>query len=398
MADIDTSNVDQLLRAVHTLEPLIRAHADEAERNRRLSPVVVTALAEAGIFRMYTPRTLGGFEIDPLTFYRVVEAIARIDGSTGWCVFIAGGNPLLGAFLADEAAEAVFGSDPQSITAGVVHPYGKAVVSAGGYRVTGRWSYASGCQHSTWIFCCCEVFDGDQRRLMEDGEPDVRLFFIPIGQISIVETWDVSGLAGTGSHDVVIDQVFVPSAYTCAFKPGITPQGVRYQSPVYRYVLYASFALAIGAVALGIAQGALDACLELAQAKKPNVGTEMLRDRSLFQVRVAEAVALVRSARAWLHMTVEQTWQSHLAHGQVSFDERADLLLAAANATRSAAAAVDILYTAAGASANYRRSPLQRALRDIHAATQHVGTAAPQFESAGRMLLGLPPLQSLILI
>jgi alkylation response protein AidB-like acyl-CoA dehydrogenase len=123
-----------------------------------------------------------------------------------------------------------------------------------------------------------------------------------------------------------------------------------------------------------------------------------LRDRSMFQVRLAEAVALVRSARAWLHTTVEQTWQSHLAHGQVSFDERADLLLAAANATRSAAAAVDILYTVAGASANYRSSPLQRALRDIHAATQHVGTAAPQFQSAGRMILGLPPLHSLILI
>ena len=166
----------------------------------------------------------------------------------------------------------VFGSDPHSITAGVVHPYGTAVVSDGGYRVTGRWSYASGCQHSTWIFCCCEVFDGDQRRLADDGEPDVRLFFIPIGQVSIIETWDVSGLAGTGSHDVVIDQVFVPAAYTCAFKPGITPQGARYQSPVYRYVLYASFALPIGAVALGIAQGALDACLELAQRKSPTLG------------------------------------------------------------------------------------------------------------------------------
>jgi alkylation response protein AidB-like acyl-CoA dehydrogenase len=398
MPDVDVPRLDQLLRAVHALEPLIRAHADEAEQNRRLSPVVVTALAEAGIFRMYTPRALGGLEVDPLTFYRVVEAIARIDGSTGWCVFIGGGNPLLGAFLADEAAEKIFGSDPQVITAGVVHPYGAAVVSDGGYRVTGRWSYASGCQHSSWIFCCCQVFDGDQLRLTDDGQPDVRLFFVPSGLVSIVDTWEVSGLAGTGSHDVVIDQVFVPSAYTCAFKPGITPRCTRYQSPVYRYVLYASFALPIGAVALGIAQGAMDTCLELAQSKKPSVGTEMLRDRPLFQVRLAEAVALVRAARAWLHAAVRQTWQSHLANGQVSFDERADLLLAAANATRSAAAAVDILYTAAGASANYRRSPLQRALRDVHAATQHVGTAAPQFESAGRMLLGLPPLQSLILI
>jgi alkylation response protein AidB-like acyl-CoA dehydrogenase len=398
MADQSTLSCERLLDVVQGLEHLIRAHADEAERNRRLSPVVVMALAEAGIFRMYTPRMLGGFEIEPLTFYRVVEAIARLDGSTGWCVFIAACNALLGAFLADEAAEDVFGTDPLSITAGVVHPYGQAVVDTGGYRVTGRWPYASGCQHSTWIFCGCEVFDGDQRRLTGDGEPEVRLCFVPIRQISILETWDVSGLAGTGSHDVVIDGVFVPAAYTCAFKPGMMPQGPRYQSPVYRYVLYASFALPIGAVALGIAQGALDACLELAQSKRPNVGTEMLRDRSLFQVRIAEAVALVRSARAWLHMTVEHTWQSHLAHGQVSFAERADLLLAAANATRSAAAAVDILYTAAGASANFRRSPLQRALRDIHAATQHVGTAAPQFQSAGRMILGLPPLQSLILI
>jgi alkylation response protein AidB-like acyl-CoA dehydrogenase len=398
MPEVTSPHGDQLLIAVQDLEPLIRAHADEAERNHRLSPVVVTALAEAGIFRIYTPRTLGGFEVDPLTFYRVVEAIARIDGSTGWCVFIAACNALLGAFLADEVAEKVFGSDPHSITAGVVHPYGKAVVSAGGYRATGRWPYASGCQHSTWIFCCCQVFDGDQLQVVDDNEPDVRLFFVPMEQVSIVETWDVSGLAGTGSHDIVIDQVLVPAAYTCVFKPGILPEGARYQSPVYRYVLYASFALPIGAVALGIAQGALDACLELAQSKKPSGGSEMLRDRSLFQVRLAEAVALVRSARAWLHTTVQQTWQSHRVHGQVSFDERAELLLAAANATRSAAAAVDILYTAAGASANYRSCPLQRALRDIHAATQHVGTAAPQFQSAGRMLLGLPPLQSLILI
>jgi alkylation response protein AidB-like acyl-CoA dehydrogenase len=398
MADQTSGSCEQLLRIVEGLEPLIRAHADEAERNHRLSPAVVTALAEAGLFRMYTPRRLGGFEVEPLTFYRVVEAIARIDGSTGWCVFIAACNALLGAFLADEAAEEVFGTDPQSITAGVVHPYGKAVASTGGYRVTGRWSYGSGCQHSTWIFCGCEVFDAEQPRLSADGEPEVRLCFVPIRQISILETWDVSGLAGTGSHDVVVDQVFVPAAYTCAFKPGMIPQGACYQSPVYRYVLYASFALPIGAVALGIAQGALEACLELAHAKKPSVGTQLLRDRSLFQLRIAEAVALVRSARAWLHTTVEHTWQSHLAHGQVSFDQRADLLLAAANATRSAAAAVDILYTAAGASANYRRSPLQRALRDVHAATQHVGTAMPQFQSAGRMILGLPPLQSLILI
>src|SRR5262249_54821030 len=162
------------------------------------------------------------------------------------------------------------------------------------------------CQHSAWVFCCCQVVDGDQKSRTESGDPDVRLFFVPSGQVSIVDTWDVSGLAGTGSHDVVIDQVLVPSAYTCAFRPGITPQSTYYQqNPVYRYVLYASFALAIGAVALGIAQGTVDTCLELAQSKKPSLGTDMLRNRPLFQVRVAEAVALVRSARAWLHTAVQ---------------------------------------------------------------------------------------------
>jgi alkylation response protein AidB-like acyl-CoA dehydrogenase len=175
------------------------------------------------------------------------------------------------------------------------------------------------------------------------------------------------------------------------------PRCAYYQSPVYRYVLYASFALPIGAVALGIAQGAMDACLDLAQSKTPGGRATLLREQPLFQVRLAEAAALIRSARAWLHAVVQHTWESLLATGAVSFDARADLLLAAANATRSAAAAVDTLYTAAGATANYRRSPFQRALRDVHAATQHVGTSPQQFESAGRMLLGLQPLQPLIL-
>jgi alkylation response protein AidB-like acyl-CoA dehydrogenase len=357
----------------------------------------VTALAEAGIYRMYTPRELGGLEADPLTFFHVVEALARLDGSTGWSVFIAGGNPLLGAFLAEEAAVDVFGRDPLVVTAGVVFPIGRAEVCDRGYRVSGRWPFASGCQHSAWIFCTCQVFEADQLRLTADGTPEVRLLFVPTTQVTIVDTWDVSGLAGTGSHDVVVENVFVPAAYTCPFGPGMAPQGRHYQSPLYRYVLYVSFQGVLGAVALGIAQGAIDACLELAQAKQPAGTTVLLRDRAMFQVRLAEAVALVRAARAWLYASVQQSWEVHQRHGHVSLDDRADILLAAAHATRSAAQAIDIVYTAAGGTANYRRSPLQRALRDIHALTQHAGTAPEQYESAGRMLLGLSPLSPLIL-
>jgi alkylation response protein AidB-like acyl-CoA dehydrogenase len=381
-----------LLDAVRALEPLIREHADEAECHRKLSQPVVTALAEAGLFRLYTPRTLGGFEVDPLTLCRVVEDVARIDGSTAWCVWIASTNPYFVKNLASQAAEDIFGRDPHVITAAVLFPCGKAVVRDGGYVVSGRWPYASGCQHCSWVFCFCNVFEGDQRRLTEKGEPEVRVIVVPTAQVTIVDTWQVSGLAGTGSHDVVIERVFVPGEYTGPFSSGVTPPGKHFQGPLYRYPFYAAAALPIGAVALGIAQGAVDTCIELAHSKHPGGDTVLLRERPMFHVRLAEAVALVRSARAWLHASVQQTWEAMLAGGQISFAERADALLAAANATRSAAAAVDLVYTAAGAAANYRRSPLQRALRDIHAVTQHIATAPPQYESAGRMLLGLPPL------
>lgn len=377
MAEGGSADLDRLLSAIHTLAPLIRAHADENEQQRRLSPPVVTALAAAGLLRMYTPRALGGLEVDPLTSFHVLEALARLDGSTAWCVFIAGGNPLLGAYLADQTAADIFGRDPQVVTAGVVFPFGRAEVCDGGYRVSGRWAYASGCQHCAWIFCACQVFEADHPRLAAGGAPEVRLFFAPTTQVTIVETWEVSGLAGTGSHDVVFEDVFVPTAYTCPFGPGMVPQGTHYQSPLYRYVLYTSFQGAMGAVALGIAQGAVDVCLELAQTKQPAGTTGLLRERPMFQARLAEAVALVRAARAWLYAAVQQSWALHRSQGQVSLDERAGILLAAAHATRSAATAVDIVYTAAGGTANYRRSPLQRALRDIHAVTQHVGTAPP---------------------
>jgi alkylation response protein AidB-like acyl-CoA dehydrogenase len=399
MAAADARPLDRLLTAVRTLEPLIRTHAEEAEQQRRLPQPVVTALAAAGLFRLYTPHTLGGWEVDPLTFYRVVEALACIDGSTAWCVWIASGNPVyVGRCLTDEGAEAVFGRDPHVATAGVVAPYGRAVVQDGGYLVSGHWPYATGCQHSAWLFCCCTICDGEQMRRTAQGDLEVRVLFVPIAQVTIVDTWEVSGLAGTGSHDVALEQVFVPEAYTGIFGAGPLPHSTHFQGLLYRYPFILASALPLGALALGIAHGAIETVMALAQTRQPAGTTTLLREHALFHVRLAEAVALVRAARAWLYAAVQQTWEAMQSRTEVTVAERADLLLASAHATRSAAAAVDIAYTAAGATANYRRSPLQRALRDIHAVTQHIATAPSQYESAGRMLVGLPPLQSRILL
>lgn len=388
---------DSLLEAVHSLEHLIRQHADEAERNRRQSQLVVTGLAEAGLFRMLTPQALGGFEVSPRTFYLVVEETARIDGSTGWCLFIGGGLPILGACIGDAASAEVFGRDPHVIGAGAVYPFGQAVVTGGGHMVSGRWSYSSGCQHSSWLAVFCHVFEGGAPRLTEAGTPEVRVAFVPTKEAVIHDTWDVSGLAGTGSHDFTIDAVFVPETYSYRLRPG-EPRGSAYQGPLYRFPFWGTFTVPIGAVALGIAQGALEVCMELAQGKGRSGRTELLRDRPTFQAKLGESVALIRSARAWLHAAVEQAWDGTVTRGAASLEERTDLFLAGTHATHTAAAVVRTVYTEAGGSANYRRSPLQRALRDIHAATQHVGIAPHWFEEAGRLLLGLPPSRPIILV
>jgi alkylation response protein AidB-like acyl-CoA dehydrogenase len=218
-----------------------------------------------------------------------------------------------------------------------------------------------------------------------------------MSQVTIVDTWEVSGLAGTGSHDVVLEQVFVPEIYTGMFGAGPPSHSTHFQGLLYRYPFILASALPLGALALGIAHGAVETVMEVAQVKQPVGSTTLLRDQALFHVRLAEAVALVRAARAWLYATVQQSWEAMRTCGEVTVAERGEVLLAAAHATRSAAAAVDLVYTAAGAAANARRSPLQRALRDIHAVTQHIATAPSQYESAGRMLVGLPPLSARIL-
>ncbi len=397
MAEMDAQQLDTLLRSIGALEPLIREHADEAERNGRLSETVVAALAEAGVFRMFIPRSLGGLEVPPQTLYRVSEEVARIDGSTGWCVCLLGVGGSFGKYLCDEAAEKIF-TAPQVITGGTIYPPGKAVVQDGGYIISGRWPYASGCHHCDWLAAACHVFENGERRLA--GEvPELRWFYVPRTDVTIHEdSWQVSGFCGTGSNTYSLDKVFVPEAYS--FLVGSQPpQSKHFQGPLYRYYPWISaFAFPMAAVALGIAQGAIDAVVTLAESKKPAGQKQTLRDRPGFHFQLADAVALVESARAWLYASIDHAWEVATTKREASLEERGRLVLAAANATRSAARATDLAYTAAGGTANYLSSPLQRSLRDIHALIQHVATSPQQFEAGGRMLLGIEPSYAFFLL
>jgi alkylation response protein AidB-like acyl-CoA dehydrogenase len=227
--------------------------------------------------------------------------------------------------------------------------------------------------------------------------PELRVMHFKRPDVELIETWDVMGLSGTGSNDFVVNDVFVPETHSWVVRPG-NPRGSHFQSPLYRFPFMGIFAFAMGAVALGIGQGAIDTAVTVAKSKVPVRSEVTLRERPLFQHQVADAIATVSSGRAWLHQVVAEIWQAVQAGHDVPVEARAQLLLAASHATRSGAQAVDLAYTASGGSANYRSSPLQRAFRDVHAVTQHVATAPQSVQSAGRMLVGLPPDNPLLLL
>ncbi len=382
----------QHLASISALAPVIAAHADAAENQRCLPQPIVRAMIDAGLFKLYLPRSLGGSELDPLEFAQCLEAIAALDGSTGWCAFIGNVNTLFTSPLAPASIETIFAGQPDVVTGSAFFPFGRAERREGGFEVSGRWQFASGCTHCTWYFVLCQEYDGDTPQFHPHGAPRTLACFLPIEQYTIDETWNVSGMAGSGSHDVVLQRAFVPAAMSWPFGRHMHPDPRHFSGSLYRYPGYAMGVMQVGFVAIGIAQGAIDHAVALAQTKTGVASTTTLKERPTFHIGLAEAVALVRSSRAWLQDALRQFGDFVAAGEEVSYAARANMLLASTKAVHNCAKATDIVYTQSGANANYRRNPLQRSLRDAHAATQHFAVAINQIESAGRMMLGFEPL------
>lgn len=372
------------LEAARRIAPLARAAADETERGRRLAPAVVSALGEAGLFSLCVPRRLGGCESDPRTVLAAIEEIARADGAAGWCLMIAATTGLVGGYLPEAGAREVF-ADPARATGGVLAPLGFATVAEGGYRASGRWAFGSGCEHSAWLVGGCVVVENGAPRRRPDGSPELVGLLVPTAAATIHDTWDVAGLRGTGSHDFELADVFVPESRVLAL-PAPVP---REPGPLYAFPLYGLLAVGIAAVALGLAGAAIEELVALAATKTPSGSRRLLRERSRVQADVAAAEARLGSSRAYLHDRVERAFQLASRGGTLAIAERAGLRLAATHATRASVEAVDLAYEAAGGSAVYARSPLQRIFRDAHVVTQHVMVAPATLELVGRIRLGL---------
>jgi len=374
------------LEIARALAPRIRARAAEIEAARQLPKDLVMDIANAGLFKVAVAEAEGGLGADIMTTLRVIEEVARADGSTGWCLAMGINTLRQSAQLAPEVRREIFYSDPVGVSAGSANPRGRAVAVPGGYRVTGHWFFASGCMHSSALHGACKVFEGDTPRLRPTGEQEVRIaFFYPKSLARIIDTWDVSGMRGTGSHDIEVEDLFVPEERTFS----AAERRARVTGPINRMHGFDLAGCGFCCVGLGVARAALDEFAELAQVKVPRGSSDLLRDRATVQATIGEAEALLRSGRALLFDVVEEMWETVLAAQPITERQRADLRLAMTHAAQHAAKATHMVCAAAGTTSIFTSSPLERYARDAEVVTRHNQLQAVNYEAVGRTVLGL---------
>ena len=361
----------------------------EIEARRHLPQDIADSLANAGLYRLLTPRAYGGHEAHPATFYAVIEQLARADAATAWCCFISCTASLLAAYLPEAEAGALF-SAPELKAAGVFAPRGKAQAAeqdgVAGLRVSGRWAWGSGTHNADIVTAGCLLFGDDGKPVLgADGGPRVLSVVLDRAQVRLLDNWDSHGLCGTGSGEFEVANAFVPLARTASLF-----DGARIATPLYRFPVFGLLAIAIAAVATGIAREALDHFIAEAGRSVPQASTKPLSTRPVVQDAVARAEAKLQSARAWLMVTIDAAWAAAQQPGALPVDARRDLRLAATHAVQTSAEVVDRVYTLAGGGAVFATSPLQRALRNVHVATQHMMVNDATYELTGRLLLGVP--------
>jgi alkylation response protein AidB-like acyl-CoA dehydrogenase len=367
-----------VIDATRSLGPAIAARAAEVEAARRIPRDLLDDLLDAGCFGVLKPTSHGGIGADLPTALAVYEELARADASVGWTVMIGSGSWLDLASLPRATFDELFDS-PEVITAGVFNPTGTMEPRGDGYVVDGRWAFASGCEHATWLFGNCIAG-------VVDGAPQLRFAVFGRGEVVIEDTWTVSGLRGTGSHHFHVDAAEVPSERTCGFDD---PPCI--DAPVTRVPEPSLFAMAVASAAMGTALGALDDIRVLAFEKTPLLAATSLAGSATFHRDLATADTELRAARSLLADTAAWMWHDAEEATPLTLEQRARVRAAAAWATARAVDVVDFAYRSGGGGAVYADSPLQRRLRDVHAITQHFLVRPDTMTTAGAVFAGQEP-------
>ncbi len=369
-----------LLQAVDNVRDTLAAHADETEALRTLAPASVAALRESGLFTLKMPAVLGGAEADPVTQVEVIEAVSYIDPSTGWSLMIGAGGGSLCAFLPDEAIERMFAGGHIPTLAGSFTP-GRATPVTGGYRVTGRWSWASGIRHAEWVGGVTLV----ERK--EEGPPESRFVMVPTSAVEIHDVWNVAGLKGTGSCDFSMTDLFVPEGFTfdlVAFQP-------QRGGPLYRLGLPGVLINEFVGFVLGVARRALDTIIELVQTKRRGYGPQTrLADRGVVQRMIGESDLRLRAARSFLFELLEQAWTTVCAGGTIGPHQQVELRSATAMLTEVGVDVTTQAFRYGGGTAIHLNNILQKCFRDMQVGASHLMISDSTYELYGQCLLGVP--------
>ena len=385
-----TQNAPQIFEKLSDLAPLFRQYADEAENQRRLPQPVVDAMIDAGLFRIWKPKAYGGWETDPLTAFEFFEELSRIDSAAGWNLQLTAGIDLILQVLPDEGMDEVFSSEEEVIVAGTFQPPGQAIPVEGGYRISGHWKIATGCQYASWFLCNAIVMEEGQMKTHPDGSPFVIYAIFPSSEAEVIETWNTIGMRGTGSHDFKTEGVFVPVRRTAPMTPIERANARAYTGPLYNNFLWYAIA-ALAPVALGIAQAAIEEFVDLAKNKTPHLTAKTLKDRTVVQRQIAEAKAHYEAGRAYLHESVRETWTTAQAGKRMTMEQKMTLNSSAIFAIKAASKVVSLIHEAAGLSALRESYRLQKHWRDVNTITQHAYTSESRYESIGQLMFGLEP-------
>ncbi|HTB43807.1 MAG TPA: acyl-CoA dehydrogenase family protein [Acetobacteraceae bacterium] len=387
--DIDAQPVVQ---AAAALRPVIRDYQQEIEREQRLPPALVEQMRAAGFYRMVIPRSLGGLQADPLTYLRVVELLSEGAGSVGWNLANNSIGQLVTLGLPDEGVQEVHGQGGPSTMAGTaVQGGGEAVPVPGGYRVTGRWTFGSGCQESSWMLGSFQILDGGEPRRRPDGGSMYWRGVFPRAEAEVVPgSWDVAGLRGTGSFDWTVKDVFLPEHRTMVHAGiPLDNQWSRWPGVTYALPTQCWVGPHHSAVITGIARAGIDALIALAVEKTPRGRSFRLCDNPQVQDAIGRADAILNAGRVYRSAMITELWNTIAAGGETTLEQRARCRLASTYAADSAREAMDLVYRHGGSTSFKRESRLAECWRDLHVVGQTVTIAPEWYPIGGRAYLGL---------
>jgi alkylation response protein AidB-like acyl-CoA dehydrogenase len=390
-ADVDTQPVVQ---AARDLLPMLRDCHDIIEREQRFPSSLVGQMQEAGFYRLVIPRSLGGLQVDPLTYLRVVEVLAEGAGSVGWNIANNSIGQLVTLGLPDDGVDEIYPRGNATVMAGTaVQGGGQAVPVEGGYRVTGRWTFGSGCQEASWMLGSFQILDDGKPRCREDGAP---LFWRGVFRRSEAEivsgSWDVTGLRGTGSFDWIVKDVFLPEHRSMVHAGApLDNQWSRWPGVTYALPSVAWVGPHHSSVITGIARAGISALIELAGGKTPRGRTGLLCDNPQVQESVGRADAILNAGRLYRSASIGELWHTVADGRETTLEQRARCRLAAVHAADCARSAMDLVYRHGGSTSFKRESRLAECWRDLHVVGQTVTVAPEWYPIGGRVLLGMDP-------